>query len=223
MTNPQDFPSAQSETMAPYLQPTHYIDSDSKPVVDFALDVCNQLSNNKQKAIALYYAVRDGIYYDVHAVTLKPECYTASYVLAERKGFCIQKSILLTAVCRAAGIPSRVGFSDVRNHLATEKLIHAMKTDIFYFHGYNEIFINNRWIKCTPAFNKELCSKFGVAPLEFDGEHDSVFHPYDPAGHKFMDYICHHGTFADFPYERMVSVLKQGYPHLFGAGGEGWP
>jgi transglutaminase-like putative cysteine protease len=206
-----------------YLQPTRYIDSDSPAVIDFARSAVTDNQTDLEKGIALYYAVRDGIRYSPYCITLDPGTYTGAHVLERKVGYCVQKAILLAAVARVAGIPSRVGFADVRNHLATQRLIELMRTDVFIYHGYTEMYLNGRWVKATPAFNSSLCERFGVKPLEFDGEHDSIFHPFDQAGNKHMEYLRDRGAFADFPFQDMVDAFREGYPHIFDEGGSGWP
>ena len=210
-------------TFQAYLQPTEFIDSDSPQVVAFAQAGLGQARTEIEKGINLYYAVRDGIRYNPYSIVFDPVTYQASWLLEKQVGYCIPKAILLAAAARAVGIPSRLGFADVRNHLATERLIALMGTDEFVFHGYTELYLDGKWIKATPAFNLSLCERFGVKPLEFDGQTDSIFHPFDVAGNKHMEYIRDHGQFADFPLEKMVRAFTDCYPHLFGPGGTGWP
>ena len=90
-----------------------------------------------------------------------------------------------------------------------------LRSDKFVFHGYNEFWLDNKWVKCTPAFNKTLCEKFGTAPLDFDGIHDSIFQEFSPDGKHYMQYIHEYGQFNDLPYELFVSELQKYYPHLF--------
>lgn len=206
-----------------YLQPTQFIDSDSPEVIDFTRSVIDHVETDIERAVKLYYVVRDLIRYSPYGIGFSPERYKASWVLHKKIGFCIQKAILLAAVARAADIPSRLGFADVRNHLATERLKKLMKTDEFFFHGYTELYLAGKWVKATPAFNLDLCKRFGVKPLEFNGRDDSIFHPFDRSGKKHMEYIRDHGQFADFPLEKMIEVFKQGYPHLYKEDGPGWP
>ena len=97
----------------------------------------------------------------------------ASAVLATGYGWCVTKAALLAAAARAAGIPARLGFADVRNHLSTERMRATMATDVFVWHGYTELWLQGAWRKATPAFNVELCERFGLLPLEFDGRNDS--------------------------------------------------
>jgi hypothetical protein len=66
-------------------------------------------------------------------------------------------------------------------------------------------------VKATPAFNIELCRKHRVAPLEFNGREDSVFHPFNQDNKLFMEYVKDHGTFDDIPVGRIVSACEQTY------------
>ena len=206
-----------------YLQPTFYIDSDSPEVIKFAKSTVNETQSDIDKAVNLYYAVRDQIRYSPYGIVFDPDVFKASWLLEAETGFCIQKSILLAAATRVVGIPSRLGYADVRNHLATERLIALMRTDEFFFHGYTELYLEGKWVKATPVFNLSLCERFDVKPLEFDGTADSIFHPFDVVGNKHMEYIRDHGQFADLPFDKMVRAFHQGYPHLYENNGPGWP
>lgn len=201
-------------TTNPYLAPTHFIDSDNPSVAAYAQSKVKHGQTPTEQAVALYCAVRDEILYDPYHLVLKPEVISASLTLQRGRGYCIEKSLLLAACGRALGIPSRLGFSIVRNHIATQKFIDMLRTDKFVFHGYNEFLLNGQWVKCTPAFNKTLCEKFNVQPLEFDGVNDSVFHEFE-GGKQFMEYLHEYGQFDDLPYELFVHELKVHYPHLF--------
>ncbi|MCW5908863.1 MAG: transglutaminase domain-containing protein [Chitinophagales bacterium] len=202
-----------------YLRPTRFIDSNHAEVKRYAAEKTQGCNTGKEKTIALYYAVRDDILYDPYHLILKPEVISASQTLARGSGYCIEKSLLLCAAGRALGIPSRLGFSIVRNHLSTQKFVEMLRTDKFVFHGYNEFWLEDKWVKCTPAFNKSLCEKFGVAALEFDGEHDSIFHEF-AHGKKYMEYLHEYGQFDDFPFDLFVQELRIHYPHLFEPGGK---
>lgn len=200
-----------------YLRPTYFIDSDAPEVIAFAKAFAGDKKKTlREKGIALFYAVRDTITYDPYRIDLeKRESFKASSIISRGYGYCVAKAIALAAVARAAGIPTRLGFADVRNHLSTERLRQLMETDTFMFHGYTELFIDNQWVKATPTFNLSLCDKFGVKPLDFNGRRDSLFHPYDREGKRHMEYIRDHGHFADVPYETIVNCFREYYPAYF--------
>ncbi len=197
-----------------YLRPTAFIDSNNQSVIDYAHTKTSSGKTDREKVVDLYLAVRDEILYNPYNLILVPEEISASLTLKRGSGYCIEKSLLLCAVGRVHGIPSRLGFSIVQNHLSTRKFVEMLRTDKFVFHGYNEFWIDGRWVKCTPAFNKTLCEKFGTKPLDFDGEHDSIFAEYN-GGQKYMNYLHEYGQFDDFPFDLFVQELRIHYPHLF--------
>lgn len=193
------------------LAPTALIDSTHPEVRAFA-ERHGRGASGTERAIALYYAVRDGFRYDPYRIDLRPEGMRASSVLAAGYGWCVPKAALLAAVARAAGIPARVGYADVRNHLSTERMRATMSTDVFIWHGYTELWLEDAWRKSTPAFNVELCERFGLHPLEFDGRGDSIYHPFDRAGNRHMEYLQDRGSFAEVPLERIVGDFRTVYP-----------
>jgi transglutaminase-like putative cysteine protease len=196
---------------APTLRPTELIDSDHPAVQAFA-DRHGLGSGDREQAVALYYAVRDGFRYDPYRIDLSLRGMKASAVLAAGYGWCVPKATLLAAACRALGIPARVGYADVRNHLATERMREVMQTDVFYWHGYTDILIEGAWCKATPAFNVELCERFGLLPLEFDGRTDSLYHAFDRHGHRHMEYVAQRGSFDDVPLAQMTEDFARLYP-----------
>ncbi|MCU0277708.1 MAG: transglutaminase family protein [Candidatus Nanopelagicales bacterium] len=194
----------------PTLEPTPIIDSDNAAVIAFAQRADG--GTDREVAVSLFYAVRDGYRYDPYRIDVTPTGMRASTVLAKGYGWCVTKATLLAAACRARGIPARLGFADVRNHLSTERMRQVMGTDIFYWHGFTEIRLEDRWIKATPAFNIELCERFGFLPLEFDGRSDSIYHPFDTAGHRHMEYVRQRGSFDDVPLADIVADFTDLYP-----------
>jgi hypothetical protein len=86
-----------------------------------------------------------------------------------------------------------------------------MRTDIFYWHGYTEMLLESKWVKATPAFNIELCQRFRLLPLEFDGRNDSLYHPFDAEGNRHMEYVNHRGTYTDLPLENIIRTFQQEY------------
>lgn len=193
------------------LQPTAVIDSDHPAVAAFAREHARG-TNDRERAVSLYYAVRDGFRYDPYRVDLSVPGMRASTVLAVGYGWCNPKAALLAAAARASGIPARVGYADVRNHLSTERMRQAMKTDLFLWHGYTELWIDGAWRKATPAFNLSLCERFGLLPLEFNGHDDSIYHPFDRQGNRHMEYVHQRGAFDDVPLQQIVADFERVYP-----------
>ena len=196
------------------LKPTYYLDADHPRVRGLAEEAVGGATDPIDKAVRLYYAVRDGFFYDPYSIELNPESLKASRVIERGRGFCISKAGLLAATARAAAVPARLGFADVRNHLATRRLRQMMGTDIFYYHGYAELYLEGRWVKATPAFNIELCRKFGVLALEFDGRSDSMFQPFDAANRRHLEYLNDHGSRIDMPVDEIRDAMLRYYPQL---------
>jgi transglutaminase-like putative cysteine protease len=195
-----------------YLLPTAMIDSDSPLILEHAEKIVGTAGGSAvEKAVKLYYAVRDGIWYDPYYPFYRAEHYRASNVLKSGRGYCVSKASLLCALGRACKVPSRLGFATVRNHLATRQLIEFLGSDLFVYHGFTEFYLDGRWVKATPAFNIELCKRHKVVPLEFDGREDSIFQPYSLEKKQFMEYLEDHGTYADIPLDDILSAWKMTY------------
>lgn len=198
--------------MLQYTQPTRTIDSDNPMVAEFAKETTAGAADGREQSIRLYYAIRDGIWYDPYTINLSIEGLRASTTLKEGRGWCVAKAILLVGCCRAVGIPARLGFADVRNHLSTKRMREALKTDVFFWHGYASIYVGGGWVKATPAFNQELCERFALKPLDFDGINDSIYHSFDLAGNRHMEYLRVRGEYPDVPIDQIRETFQREYP-----------
>lgn len=201
--------------MDEYLQPGRFIDSDHPEVIAFAERNRGASADLREQAVSLYYAVRDQVRYNPYTFSRDPQTLKASHALSAGESYCVPKALLLAACARHCGIPARIGLADVRNHLATPRLLALLRSEVFAMHGYTELYLAGRWVKATPAFNLALCRVFKVEPLAFDGLNDSVFHPCNQQGERYMEYLQDHGQFAELPLELFFSHLAACYPHLF--------
>lgn len=209
--------------VAPFLESTFCVDSAHPAVVAYANANVDVSASLLDQGVSLYYAVRDGFRYNPWAVETGREAFRASAVLQRdpAEGHCIDKATVLAAVARSRGIPSRLRFANVRNHIGTEELERQLGSDVLVFHGYVDLYLEGQWVAATPAFNKELCAHLGVTPLPFDGRSDSIFQEFDAAGGRFMEYLHHYGTFADIPFELMIAEWSRYYPAFMREGR--WP
>jgi transglutaminase-like putative cysteine protease len=203
--------------MKEFLAPARYVDSAHPAVIAFSKANARG-TTPLERAVSLYYATRDGIRYNPFLDFSKDETYRASACIAAGEAFCVGKAALLAAVARADGIPARVGFADVKNHLTTPALRERMGSDLFVYHGYTELHLEGKWVKATPAFNVELCRRFKVKPLEFDGREDSVFHPFDEDERRHMEYLRDRGSHADVPAAEIMAAFREAYPVLYRQG-----
>ena len=163
---------------------------------------------SRATVLRLYATIRDTIIYDPYVNWTDPANYRASGVLAASRGFCIGKAALLAASARVVGVPARVGYADVRNHLTTPRLYEKIKTDTFFWHSYAELYLSERWLKVTPAFDRALCDRLHLKPLEFDGDTNSLFHPFDRAGRRHIEYLNDHGAFSDVPFDTIKVSIR---------------
>jgi transglutaminase-like putative cysteine protease len=203
--------------MSQYLSSARYIDSRHPAIGAFASENA-QGKTDREKAVSLYYAVRDKIRYNPFLDFSSVEVFRASTVLEAGEGFCVGKASLLAACARVAGIEARVGFADVKNHLTTPRLAETMGSDLFVYHGYTDLRIDGKWVKATPAFNLALCTRFRVKPLEFDGRADSIFHPFDQDERRHMEYLRDRGVFADVPVDEIQRAFREAYPKFYSLG-----
>lgn len=171
-------------------------------------------ANDTEKAVRLFTAVRDDIRYDPYQISFNENDYRASYIATLPAAYCVPKAILLTSCLRAIGIPAGMGFADVKNHLNSPKLQDMMQTDLFAYHGYVALKLGDKVFKVTPTFNKDLCDRFGVKAIDFDGTADALFHEYDANARKHMEYVKDRGIFEDPPMANIIKDLVEIYPKM---------
>lgn len=196
-----------------YLQETNFLEVNNSSTRDFCQDIPS-FENQTELAIALYYKVRDYFLYDPFHLDLRAEALKSSIIFSKKRAWCTEKAIILATCARYFNIPSRLGFAIVINHIGGEKLVHYLQREEIVFHGYVELFLENKWVKCTPAFDKRICAVSKVSPLDWDGRTDSLFQAYEN-NQKFMEYLHDYGTFKDVPLDLMNQEMKKYYPHLF--------
>jgi transglutaminase-like putative cysteine protease len=199
--------------MSTYLEETACINF-HHPEFQLFLNQFTLVKNPIENAKEIYYQIRDSFIYDPYHLDIRPEHLVATEIIKKKRAWCVEKAIMMIACCRAIGIPSRFGFAIVTNHIGVEKLTFYLKRNEIVFHGYVEVFLENKWIKCTPAFDKRVCKISGVSPLNWDGQNDSMFQEFEN-GTKFMEYLHFYGEFSDIPTELMHKEMRKYYPHLF--------
>ena len=199
-----------------YLQPTEFFDFNKKLVREKALEITEGMETESEKAKALFYWVRDQIKYNMHSYNPAVKAnFKASVTLRRKNGFCVSKSIMLSTFARTIGIPARIHLVDLINHKISQKVIDFMGTNVMHYHGYSELYLNNKWVKLTPSFDQGTAIKGGFIPMvEFDGENDAVFASFDNEGRKFGEYVQDRGVHADLPLDDILSVFIEKYPKL---------
>lgn len=215
------------EPTAADVEPTWFIDSRNDEIAAFVeralLASGVDRGDERAVAVALFTAVRDSIRYDPYGVSADPGDFRASTIVGSASNWCVPKAVLYTASLRHLGIPARLAFADVRNHLTSEKLTEAMGTDLFAWHGYTEVHLDGRWLRASTAFNVEMCDRFGVKVLDFDGTSDALLHAYDTAGNRHMEYVRQRGSFTDLPLDEIFATFAEVYPDPVAQGGMSQP
>ena len=196
-----------------YCAAAEYVDSDHPTIRAFAAEAVSPRATPLEKARRFYLAARE-IRYDYDLDYGDLEIYRASSVLKAGRAYCVGKASLFAALCRAGGVPARVAFADVTNHLSSERLREKMGTNYFAWHGFTEVKLDRRWVKASPTFNATLCARFGVAPLDFDGATDALLQAFDGEGRTFMRYERLHGAFHDVPAKFLAAEMARLYPTL---------
>jgi len=201
------------------LAATALIDSDHPAIVNLATELAPPGPDSVARAQKLYLSVRDGIRYDPYTLDLSTAGMRASKTLTQAYGWCVPKATLLAALCRAAGLPARVGYADVRNHFSTRRLRELLNDDVYYWHSYTAIHLDGQWLKATPAFDAKLCSLSGLTPLEFDGRNDSILQAYDNEGRRRLEYLRYVGEYQDVPLDEIRATFLEKYPRLVAQAG----
>ena len=196
------------------LASTYFIDHDSKEIQELVKEFRAVGMPPKEQAVKLYYKVRDEWMYNPYAISFEKEKLKASSIYHQPAGHCIDKSILYIAGLRALGIPAKLHLAKVKNHIAVESLTEKFGTNELTPHGMVDVWLHNKWVKASPAFNKSLCIKSKVDPLDFDGEHDSLFQEFNKEQKQFMEYTADYGAFDDVPVDFIIKNMKTHYPDL---------
>lgn len=196
-----------------YLNATATLDFHSSEVEAFIADIPTD-ATKEEKAFWIYHKVRDHFLYDPYHLDLRPNQLKASVVATKRRAWCVEKAVLTAACMRAIGVPTRLGFGIVKNHIGVEKLTSYLQRDEIVFHGFVDVYLNAKWTKCTPAFDQRICAMSGVEPLEWNATEDSLFQEFSSNG-RFMEYLHFYGVFPDVPFELMHQEMYKYYPHLF--------
>ncbi len=193
--------------MEKYLRPTEVIDCDAPAIGAAAETVTGGLDTDREKAVALFYFVRDGIKFNPYSAGDLREHNKATVVLKRGHGFCYQKAILLAALARSVRIPARLGFADIRNHRLSDRFLEKMfGNNVLVFHGWTEMLIDGRWLRATPAYDLEMCRQHGFIPVEFDGTADARLHTHTQDGGSHIEYIRERGHYDDLPWEEILSA-----------------
>lgn len=195
------------------LQETYFLDYNNPQIAEFFKDI-DTSQPKKDLCVALYTKVREAFLYDPYHLDMRENALKASTIIKKKRAWCVEKAIVLAAGARHFNIPSRLGYAIVVNHIGVDKLLYFLKREEIVFHGYVELYIDGKWVKCTPSFDSRICKLSGVPPLDWDGDKDSLFQAF-VGDNQFMEYVHDYGVYEDVPIDKMNQEMKLYYPHLF--------
>jgi transglutaminase-like putative cysteine protease len=187
--------------MEEYLRATAAIEVDHPQVRAKARELAAGAASARDRALRLFAFVRDQIPYNLFMISMHPDDFRASFVLAAEKGYCVQKAVLLCALARAAGIPARLALARIRNHRVPPKIRERLGRDVFPGHGYNQFFLDGRWVSAAATFDAALCARVGVPVVAFDGQNDAMLPAKALDGGPYIEYLERYGHFADLPLD----------------------
>ena len=175
----------------------------------------SQNTSVEENIASLFHYVRDAWNYQPYVIGLNPDALTTENIISRKEGHCLDKAVILIALLRGAGIPARLGLAEVINHIGVEKIIESFGTEVLAPHGYTEAWNGQKWVKLTPAFNKELCHYLKVKPLEYKKNGiDALFQSSNEVDKKFMEYTKDLGVFNTVPITFINECLLSHYPQL---------
>ena len=166
-----------SENMREYLKATDFIDSDHPGIVSKAEELTKGCAGEKEKLGTIYYFVRDFPYDILNAFRYLAEGKSrASDVLRAGEAFCMGKASMFAALCRAAGIPSRIGFQQLHcpdKPFMNEEVAKIWGDRKLPWHSLGEAYLDGKWLKLDATIDKDFAERKGRSyTQEFDGVHD---------------------------------------------------
>ena len=185
-----------NEDFGQYLAPTPYLDCDHPDVVGKARELTRDCATHEAKLARIYTFVRD-LPYDILASFgyLAQGRRRASDVLQAGTAFCMGKASSFVALCRASGIPARVGFQQLHcpdKPFMSEQVRALWGDRLLPWHSLGEAYLNGRWLKLDATIPRAVAQAKGRPyAREFDGEHD-IYSVEGPVVKEL-------GSYADYP------------------------
>jgi len=192
------------------LKPGVIIDSNAGILHSFVNRPAFSLDDPADRAVALFEYVRDQVKYEFK-LRLGEDAYKASFTLEDGIGFCVRKSILLCGLLRAAGIPSALIYSDMRDESLPAHIVKVLGTDVMHHHGLTGIFLNDTWYKLDASLSPDVYEKRGYRPVVFDGQSDALQSETTLDGSPHITYVKYHGAHHDLVYNDLMAGLATGY------------
>jgi hypothetical protein len=165
------------DSLAAFLRPTEYIDSDHPDIVAKARELTRDCRTDQERLERIYYFVRE-MPYDILAAfrDLAAGRRRASDVVRAGHAFCMGKASSFAALCRASGIPARIGFQQLDcpdKPFMSDEVRRLWGDRPLPWHSLGEAYLNGRWLRLDATIQSEFARAKGRRyEREFDGEHD---------------------------------------------------
>lgn len=187
-------------------------EAEARAVVQAEADApADPLDSQAALATWLFRYARDRVAYSPYVPAFRLADYRASGTLERGGGYCVQKAVVLATLARAARIPARLEFVDLRNHQAPAHLVALLGTDLFVYHCYGSLWLGERWLRATPAFDRDICETHDLPLVEFDGRSDAILPERDARGRRFAEYVKRHGVYGDVPLDPLLARWREVY------------
>lgn len=125
------------ESLQPYLQPTVHVQSDDPRIIEAAREIVGDQTDSWGAAQTICAWVKR----NMHSVSSEPRPITALEVLDEMRGDCTEHAILMAALGRAVGLPTKLvtGLAYVGGE--------------FGYHAWVEVYVG-RWVEMDPSWGE---------------------------------------------------------------------
>lgn len=182
------------------LHSTDVIDSTQPAILETAGRLTHGLDSPFERAKAVFNFTRDAARYNFTPDLLSRDDWQASATLARGDGFCQQKAVLLTAIARAAGIPSAIGLQHLRDHkLLDSRYEVALPDGIIPYHGLTYLWLGGAWRIADATLDAELCTRRRYRLVELMAGADARLPATDLDGLPHFDILAEWGPFPDLP------------------------
>ncbi len=127
----------EDESVARFLQPTRHIQCDDSRIIDLAQEIVGEETDAWSAAQKLC----SWVYSELGKVESEPRPISALEVLDQMRGDCTEHAVLMAALGRAAGIPTRMatGLAYIGGR--------------FGYHAWTEVWIG-RWVEMDPSWGE---------------------------------------------------------------------
>lgn len=197
--------------LAPHLAANDIIETDHPQIQALVAPLVLAATDPADLARRVFELARDSVAYSPYVPFDERAYYRATATLDRGRGYCVQKAVVLVTLARAAGIPARLVFVDMRNHGAPKHLIEVLGSNLFTWHCYGRLHVAGQWLDATPAFDRAICDEHDLPLVEFDGRKSAIFPAQDHAGRRYVEYLTEHGVYDDVPMGPMMAAWETAY------------